>query len=95
MSTSKLVAAATDRLRSSLHWRPTRYPEVVEYDEGAGFDGPGRHSPGGMINTVARELHYWNRVGYTAGTPAPTTLLDIQRAMQATPNGVIVTISGG
>lgn len=82
-------------MHRALGWTPSGHPEVVAYDEGAGFDGPRKHSPGGMINTVDKELHYWRRVGYTASTPAPTTLLDVARAMRATVGGVIVTISGG
>lgn len=95
ISTNELVGTATDRMQKVLGWKPTRYPEVVEYDEGAGFDGPKKHSPGGMINTVSEELHYWSRVGYTTGSPPPTTLLDVARAMRAATGGVIVTISGG
>jgi hypothetical protein len=95
ISTNQLIASASRRMHKALGWTPTRYRQVVEYDEGAGFDGPRKHSPGGMINTVTEELHYWQRVGYTTGTPAPKTLLDIQHAMRATVSGVIVLISGG
>jgi hypothetical protein len=95
ISTTALISAAEDRARSSMHWRPTRYPEVVEYDMGIGFDGPKKHSPAGMINTAVQELHYWRRVGMTTGTPPPTTMLAVQRAMEATRDGVVVTISGG
>ena len=95
ISTNELVTAATCRMHTALRWMPTRYPQVVALDEGAGFDGPKTHSPGGMINTVSQELRYWSRVGYTTGSPAPTNLLDVARAMRATAGGVIVTISGG
>src|SRR5690349_5086734 len=73
ISTPGLMTLAEARMRTALHWRPTRYPEVIEYDMGAGFDGPKKHSPGGTINTVTDELHYWNRVGLTSGSPPPTT----------------------
>lgn len=95
ITTDQLVGAAADRLHKALRWRPTRHPEMVGPDEGTAFDGPKQHSPGGMINTVSQELHYWSRVGYTTGSPPPTTLLEVARAMRATTGGVIVTISGG
>jgi hypothetical protein len=89
------MTIAEDHLRASLHWRPTRYPEVVEYDMGTGFDGPKKRSPGGTVNTAVQELHYWNRVGLTTGTPAPTAMLAVKRALERTPDGVAVAISGG
>jgi hypothetical protein len=95
ISTDELVAVAEDHARSTMHWRPTRYPQVIEYDMGTGFDGPKRNSPGGTINTTARELHYWNRVGLATGTPPHKTMLAIQHAMEFTPDGVVVAISGG
>ena len=95
ISTSALLTVAEDRLRSSLHWRPTRYPQVVEYDMGTGFDGPTPHSPGGTVNTAVQEMHYWDRVGLTTGTPPPRAMLAVRRAMESTRNGVVVAISGG
>lgn len=95
VSTNQLLADAGTRMRRALGWKPTRYPQVMEYDEGTGFDGPRKHSPGGTINTVSAQLHYWQRVGYTAGRPAPKTLLEIQDAMRSTAGGVIVSISSG
>ena len=60
---------------------------------GTGFEK--KHSPGGMVNTVVQELHYWNRVGMTTGTPPPMTMSAVQRAMEQTHDGVVVAISGG
>ena len=95
ISTNELMTVIEDRLQSSLHWRPTRYPDVVDADMGAGFDGPKPHSPSGFVNTTVQELHYWNRVGLTTGTPPHPAMLAVKRAMESTPGGVVVAISRG
>jgi hypothetical protein len=92
-STNALLAAATQRAEKKLGWTPTLAPEVVEYDEGHEYNGPGK--TGGFINTADQELHYWNRVGYASSTPPNTTLARAKALMKARPDAVIIRIDGG
>lgn len=91
-STASLLAAVTRRTAESLHWVPTRAPEVVEPDEGRGYDGPGKS--GGYVNTADEELHFWERVGYASGSPPNATLQRAERLMRAHPDAVVVCIDG-
>jgi hypothetical protein len=92
-STEALLAVATRRAESALAWAPTRATEVVERDEGHGYDGPGK--TGGFINTAEQELHYWTRVGYASVVPANATLERAEALMKAHPDAVVIRISGG
>jgi hypothetical protein len=91
-STSALLAAVTRKAEKALHWAPTHAPEVVENDEGHGFDGPGK--TGGYINTAVAELHYWTRVGYASGSPPNKTLRRVEDLMRAHPDAIVVRIDG-
>jgi hypothetical protein len=92
-STASLLAAVTNRAGKSLKWRPTTATEVVEQDEGRGYDGPGK--AGGFINTAAAELAYWTRVGYASSTPPHPTLQRAQALMRAHPDAIVVRIDNG
>lgn len=92
-STAALLAAATGRAEKALGWTPTRATEVVEYDEGHGYDGPG--TTGGYINTADRELHFWNRVGYATSIPPNATLVRAEALMKAHPDAVVISIDEG
>ena len=91
-STSSLLSAVTRRATRSLRWVPTRATQVVETDEGKGYDGPGK--TGGFINTADQELHYWIRVGYTAESPPHAVLTKAEALMRAHPDAVVVRIDG-
>lgn len=91
ISTASLLAAVTQRATDSLKWTPTKAPEVVEPDEGHGYDGPGKS--GGYINTATEELHYWDRVGYATGSPPNPTLKRAEELMRAHPDAVVVSIA--
>jgi hypothetical protein len=92
-STDSLLAAVTQKAAQSLKWVPTTATEVVEHDEGRGFDGPGKS--GGFINTAAAELGYWTRVGYASATPPHPTLQRAEALMRAHPDAVVVRIDSG
>jgi hypothetical protein len=91
-STTALLEAVTERATHSLRWTPTSAPEVVEPDEGRGYDGPGK--TGGYINTASEELHYWDRTGYATASPPNPTLQQAQDLMRAHPDAVVVRIDG-
>lgn len=89
-STATLLTAVTQRASHSLRWTPTSARDVVEPQEGRGYDGPGK--TGGFINTATDELHYWLRTGYAVGSPANPTLRQAQQLMRAHPDAVVVRI---
>ncbi len=91
-STESLMAAVTRRAAHSLRWVPTRAPQVVEPDEGRGYDGPGK--TGGYINTADEELRYWERVGYGSESPPNATLQQAERLMRAHPDAIVVRVDG-
>jgi hypothetical protein len=93
-TTDGVLTAATVRATEKLGWKPTQHPEVVEADQGTGFDGD-TSSTGGFINTTKQELHFWNRVGFTDSIPPDKTELAVAAAMRAAPSGVIVRIITG
>jgi hypothetical protein len=94
MTQSQLVTTSSQRAIRELKWKPTRYPEVVDADEGTGYDGSSSRS-GGWVNTVEQELHYWNRVGYGVADPPNKVLTAVEAAMRSTPDGVFVRIVKG
>lgn len=91
-TTVALLAAATRRAKKALGRTPTLATEVVEYDEGRGYDGPGK--TGGFINSADHELHYWNRVGYASSIP-PNPLQRAEVLMRAHPDAVVIRIDRG
>jgi hypothetical protein len=80
----------TQRVAHSLRWVPTRALEVVELQQGRGYDGPGK--AGGLINTAVEELHYWARVGYGSESPPNSTLQRAEALMRAHPDAVVARI---
>jgi hypothetical protein len=92
-TTASLLSAVTTHAVDVLHWKPTSAPEVVESDEGQGYDGPG--NTGGFINLASTESRYWARSGYTLGTPANPVVEHVQGLMHSHPNAVVVLIDSG
>jgi hypothetical protein len=92
-STAALLDAVTRRTARSLGWVPTAAPEVVEMDEGHGYDGPGK--TGGYIDTAAAELRFWARVGYLSASPPNVTETRAADLMRAHPDAVVVLIETG
>jgi hypothetical protein len=89
-STPSLLTVVRRRAADLLQWVPTHTPQVVEPDEGKGYDGPGK--TGGFINTADQELHYWIRVGYVDEKPPNPTVQRAEALMRAYPDAVVVRI---
>lgn len=90
ISQLQLIRNLEAYLGNKFGWRRTRYPQVVERDEGDVFDGR-KGVAGGSVDSAAAELRFWHRTGFGQEMPPDKDELALLAAVRANPDGVVVT----
>jgi hypothetical protein len=88
---TELIRRTEAYLAGALAWRPTRFPQVVETDEGDAFDGrTSRH--GGSVDAAQPQVRFWERTGWAQEVPPDRNEKAVLDATRRHPDAVVVTI---